>query len=35
MIKELKYIKNSSVYTLYLILKNVNGYFEEINKVSV
>ena len=33
MIKELKYIKNSSVYTLYL--KNVNGYFEEINKVSV
>ena len=31
-IKDLKYVTSYSVNPLYLILKNVNGYFEEINK---
>ena len=30
-IKDLKYLKNSSVNPLYLIFNKVNGYFEEIN----
>ena len=31
-IKDLKYMKINSVNPLYLIINNVNGYFEEINK---
>ena len=31
-IKDSKYLKIKSVHTLYLIIKKVNGYFEEINK---
>ena len=30
-IKDSKYVKIYSVYTLYLIFKKVNGYFEENN----
>ena len=30
-IKDSKYIKINSVNPLYLILKKINGYFEEIN----
>ena len=29
--KDSKYIKVNSLNPLYLIIKNVNGYFEEIN----
>ena len=32
MIKDSKYIKIYSVNPLYLIFRNINGYFEEINK---
>ena len=32
-IKDLKYVKIYSVNHLYLIYRNVNGYFEEINKI--
>ena len=31
-IKDLKYVKISSVNPLYLIINKINGYFEEINK---
>ena len=31
-IKDSKYVKIHSVNPLYLIFRNVNGYFEEINK---
>ena len=31
-IKDSKYVKTCSVNPLYLIFRNVNGYFEEINK---
>ena len=31
-IKDSKYIKIDSVNPLYLIIKKVNGYFEEINR---
>ena len=30
--KDSKYVKIYSVNPLYLIFRNVNGYFEEINK---
>ena len=30
--KDSKYVKTCSVNPLYLIFRNVNGYFEEINK---
>ena len=29
--KDLKYLKNKSRFPLHLIIKNINGYFEEIN----
>ena len=32
MIKDSKYVKINSVNPLYLIFRNVSGYFEEINK---
>ena len=31
-IKDSKHVKTCSVNPLYLIFRNVNGYFEEINK---
>ena len=31
-IKDLKYVKNNSVSALYLIINQMNRYFEEINK---
>ena len=31
-IKDSKYVKMYSVNLLYLIYKNINGYFEEINE---
>ena len=31
-IKDSKYVKINSLNSLYLIIKKVNGYFEEINK---
>ena len=31
-IKDFKYVKIFSVNPMYLIFRNVNGYFEEINK---
>ena len=31
-VKDSKYVKIHSVNPLYLIFRNVNGYFEEINK---
>ena len=34
-IKDSKYVKINSVNPLYLIINNVNEYFEEINKVHV
>ena len=34
-IKDSKYVKIYSVNPLHLIFRNVNVYFEEINKVSV
>ena len=30
-IKDLKYLKTSSVYPLYILFSKVNGYFEEVN----
>ena len=35
MIKDSKYSKNYSANPLYLIFRNVNGYLEEIKKVSI
>ena len=35
MIKDSKYIKINSVNALYPIIKKVNEYFKEINKISV
>ena len=32
MIKNLKYVKINTVNPLYLLISNVNEYFEEINK---
>ena len=34
-IKDLKYVKLSSVNLLYLIFSKVNGYFEEINLIKL
>ena len=34
MTKDLQYRKINSVNPLYLIFSKVNGYFEEINKIS-
>ena len=34
-IKDSKYVKNNSVNPLYLIIKKVSGYFEELIKVSI
>ena len=34
-IKDLKYVKINSANPLYLIFSKVNGYFEEIIKVSI
>ena len=35
MIKDSKYIKINSVNALYPIIKKVNEYFKEINKIGV
>ena len=32
-IKDLKYVKITSLSPLYLIVSKVNGYFQEINKI--
>ena len=34
-IKDSKYVKIYSLNTLYLIFRNANGYFEEVNKSSI